>query len=393
MRIITALTLALTVVLSGCSASGQSPQAQAATSAPAKAAPRRRGTATVEVRRPDRFPHRIWAACGFEARTPSYGWFGAEERDNIPKYPGNAHARRATGPYRNFSALMVGMNPVPGPRMGKVNKMYCRYLLKGATQATFQHFSLSSGDNNHIRVSGLTEGTWSEVTLNFTRDARRNDGSPGAFKDGERMDDLKVFVGKPGDGTSYEMIIDDVIFFAEDPALPPEPEPFPNRVIFLAAFDTGVGSQKDLDRFWPGKYELASKPPAGSYWVAVKSVPAPDGKHSHVRLDLKPDRRTGARTKLRFRYFADGASKMRIALHDVTADVDRVVEISDLKKGRWTTQYVDFSKDSRPAKDVSKPLAAGSMVDSLEFVVPGVEGVSLYIDEVVLYDAGERLKK
>ena len=33
--------------------------------------------------------------------------------------------------------------------------------------------------------------------MNFTRDAARNDGSKEAFVKGERMDDLKVFVGKP----------------------------------------------------------------------------------------------------------------------------------------------------------------------------------------------------
>ena len=44
---------------------------------------------------------------------------------------------------------------------------------------------VSVEDNNHIGVSGLTEGTWSEVTLNFTRDAARNDGSAKAFQKGE----------------------------------------------------------------------------------------------------------------------------------------------------------------------------------------------------------------
>src|SRR5262245_45582392 len=152
--------------------------------------PRKKGAAKVEQTRPDYFPHRIWAACDFEARTPDYAWFGPAETANIPKYPGNLTALGVKdAPYGKFAALMTGINPVPGPMMGKVNKMYCRYFLKGGSEATFQHFSLTRNDNNHIRVSGLTEGTWAEVTLNFTRDAARNDGSKEAFVKGERMDD------------------------------------------------------------------------------------------------------------------------------------------------------------------------------------------------------------
>ncbi len=364
----------------------QAPQRPAPTTQPAA----RRGFAVAEERRPERFPHRIWAACDFEAQTPSYGWFGAKETDNIPKYPGNVTVLRARGPYQSFAALMVGMNPVPGPMMGKVNKMYCRYFLKGADQATFQHFSLSSSDNCNIRVSGLKQGAWSEATLNFTRDSRRNDGSAGAFREGERMDDLKIFVGKPNDGQTYEMRIDDVIFFAEDPAAPPEPEPFPNRVIFLAAFDTGIGSQKDLDQFFPGAYQIARKPPTGRYWSCAQGVPAKDESTTHVVLKLSPVRHVGSQTKLRFRYWLDGAEGLKVLLHDASDSVDRVVEVKEPRKGKWTTAYLNFTQDSRCADGSSKPLAVGNKVDSLGFLVPGSgEKVRLYVDEVVLFDAGK----
>lgn len=381
------------LLFSGCPGSERSAEAPAPAPAaaarqpqtqPVDAVKRRRGFADVEVRRPERFPHRIWAACGFEAKTPSYGWFGQQETKDIPKYPGNVTALRARGPHGNFAALMVGMNPVPGPRMGKVNKMYCRYLLKGGSQARFQHFSLSSSDNCNILVSGMDTDSWSELTLNFTRDSRRNDGSPGAFKNGERMDDLKVFVGKPGDGKSYEMLIDDVIFFAEDPDAAPEPEPFPNRVIYLASFDTGIGSQRDLDQFFPGTYQIAPKPPAGSFWAAVQAVPAEDGKTSHVRLKLSPVRHVGRHTKLRFRYWLSGAAGMKVVLHDATADVDRAVDIKEPQQGKWATSYVDFTAGAG-----KKPLAAGNKVDSLTFVVPGGQQAKLYVDEVVLFDAGK----
>lgn len=69
------------------------------------------GLARAEETRPAHFPHRIWAVCDFEARTPDYGWFGPPETNNVPPYPGN---RMALGvgakPYRDFSALMTGAN-------------------------------------------------------------------------------------------------------------------------------------------------------------------------------------------------------------------------------------------------------------------------------------------
>src|SRR5262249_58372615 len=40
------------------------------------ASQRRRGFTRVEETRHANFPHRIWAACDFEGRTPDYGWFG-----------------------------------------------------------------------------------------------------------------------------------------------------------------------------------------------------------------------------------------------------------------------------------------------------------------------------
>src|SRR4030095_2679127 len=131
-------------------------------------------------------------------------------------------------------------------------------------------------------VSELAEGKWTELDLNFTRDARRNDGSPQTFRDGERMDDFKVFVGKPAHAASYELFLDDVIFYANDPALPPDTEPFPNRVIFLAPFDTGP-----KEKYWPGDFQIVEQSPTGSYWRAAKSVPRKDGKAAMIRLQIE----------------------------------------------------------------------------------------------------------
>lgn len=356
--------------------------------------PRKRGTATVEETRPERFPHRFWAACDFESQTPDYAWFGPAETKNIPVYPGNVTALGVKEkPYGNFSALMTGINPVPGPMMGKVNKMYCRYLLKGATEATFQHFSLSVNDNNHIRVSGLTEGKWSEVTLNFTRDAARNNDSDKAFQKGERMDDLKVFVGKPKDGKDYELFLDDILFFEDDPDLPKETEPFPNRVIFLAGFDTGT-DPKSKPKYWPGEFEIVTKAkgaPDDSYWAVAQAVPHKETKGKWIRLEVKPAKPVGAHTKLRFRYHLTGASAMTVQVFDLTDGDNRHINLKGLKEGAWQWAILDFTKDARRNDGKDTPFAAGHKVDDIFFFVKpeGDKEVQLYIDEVTLFDAGK----
>ena len=96
----------------------------------AKTAPRNQGLARAEITHPRHFPHRIWAASDFEGQTPDFGWFGSQETQNIPRYPGNSTALRG-GPAPDGAAYFVGINPVPGPRMGKVNQVYFRYFLKG----------------------------------------------------------------------------------------------------------------------------------------------------------------------------------------------------------------------------------------------------------------------
>jgi len=351
-------------------------------------APLSRGFARAEETRPARFPHRIWAASDFEGQTPDYGWFGPPRKENIPAYPGNATVLGVgERPYRDFSAIMTGINPVPGPCMGKVNKLYLRYLLAGGTEATFQHFSLTRNDNHHINVSGLNEGRWSEVTLNFTRDARRNDGSSEPFGEGERMDDFKVFAGKPGDGKRWDLLIDDVIFFSEDPSLPPDPQPFPNRVIYLAAFDTGP-----KEKYWPREFELAEKGlPAGAYWRSARAVPRKGGNGKWIRLQIEPPRPVGARTRLRFRYRLTGTSELTVQIFDLTAGDNRHIHLQDLKQGEWTFRHLDFTRDSKRNDGSQGPFAAGNLVDDLFFFLPAKSPeVELFLDEVVLYDGGSQ---
>jgi hypothetical protein len=287
---------------------------------------------------------------------------------------------------------MVGINPVPGPRIGEINQLFVRYHLSGATEATFQYFSLSTEDNNHVRASGLVEGRWAEATLNFTRDAVRNDGTPGVpFKAGERMDDLKVFVGRPADAPRVRLAIDDVILFAERPGLPPEPEPFPNRVLYLAAFDTGIQPPEARKKYWPGEFEVAEgEAPKDSYWAVARAMPRRDGKGKWIRLQIEPTTKVGAHTKLRFRYHLRGAASLRVQIFDATDQDNRHVVLTNLASDAWQTVYVDFTKDARRNDGSDTPFAAGHVVDDLFFFVEpaGEQPVELHIDEVVLFDAG-----
>jgi len=341
--------------------------------------------------RPERFPHRIWAACDFEGQTPDFGWFGTREAEDVPRYPGNATALRGAA-VKEWIAHQAGINPVPGPRMGKVNKLYLRYRLSGTDTAQLQHFNLSKEDNHHMVVAGLTQGKWSEATLDFTARSRRNDGSPGAMAEGDRMDDFKMLLGKAGDGKSYQLLIDDVIFFAEDPSRAaegpaPADEPFPNRVILLAAFDTG-----EKEKYWPGDFEIVegARAPAGTYWRAARAVPRKDSKGKWIRIQIAPPRPVGETTRLRFRGHPTGVAALTVQVFDLTAMDNRHVVLRDLKQDAWSTFQVDFTRDSRRNDGSDGRFTAGNKVDDLFFFVepaPGKEG-DLVIDEVVLYDAG-----
>jgi hypothetical protein len=206
------------------------------------------------------------------------------------------------------------------------------------------------------------------------------------FGEADRMDDFKVFAGRPEEAAKYELYIDDVIFFANDPAWPAEPEPFPNRVIFLAAFDTGP-----KEKYWPGDFEILEQTPPGSYWRVARSVPRKDGRGQLISLPIAPPRPVGAHTKLRFRYHLTGTSAMTVQIFDATVQDNRHIQLRDLKQNEWTTLYLDFSRDARRNDGTANsPFTAGNLVDDIFFFPNGEanDQVVLLVDEVVLFDAG-----
>ena len=79
---------------------------------------------------------------------------------------------------------------------------------------------------------------------------------------------------------------------------------------------------------------------------------------------------------------------MTVQIFDATVQDNRHVNLTGLKQGEWTTQYVDFTRNSRRNDGTADPFTAGNLVDDLFFFVPAK--ATLWVDEVVLYDAGSR---
>jgi len=132
--------------------------------------------------------------------------------------------------------------------------------------------------------------------------------------------------------------------------------------------------------------------PADSYWSVARAVPRKRGAGNRISIEVKPPRPVGARTKLRFRYYLTGASKMTVQMFDLTDMDNRHIRLADLKQGEWRTVYLDFTNDARRNDGSDTPFAAGHLVDLISFLVQpqGEKEVTLLIDEVVFFDAAEK---
>ena len=110
-----------------------------------------------------------------------------------------------------------------------------------------------------------------------------------------------------------------------------------------------------------------------------------------ITLPLQPPRPVGSRTKLRFRYHISGATEMVVQIFDATVQDNRHVVLRDLPQEKWVTQYVDFTQDGkRNDGTANSTFSPGNLVDDIFFFVSakGDKPITLYVDEVVLFDAG-----
>ena len=71
---------------------------------------------------------------------------------------------------------------------------------------------MTDQDNRHIHMRDLKEGAWQWAILDFTKDAKRNDGGNTPFAAGHKVDDLFFFVEPDGD-EEVELFIDEVVLY------------------------------------------------------------------------------------------------------------------------------------------------------------------------------------
>jgi hypothetical protein len=68
-------------------------------------------------------------------------------------------------------------------------------------------------DNRHVNLRGLTQGAWTTLYVDFSRESRRNDGTaPSPFAAGNKVDDLFFFVRSEG-GDKVELFVDEVVLY------------------------------------------------------------------------------------------------------------------------------------------------------------------------------------
>jgi len=71
-----------------------------------------------------------------------------------------------------------------------------------------KEFDVTDNDNRHANLNDLKDNEWTFVHVDFTRNARRNDGKDTPFAAGHKVDDLFFFV--QGDA---ELHLDEVTLY------------------------------------------------------------------------------------------------------------------------------------------------------------------------------------
>jgi hypothetical protein len=240
-----------------------------------------------------------------------------------------------------------------------------RYWLKGSDTLRVQIYSLSKGYHRYLALKGLPQGRWRAAAVDM-REARRPDGSGGPLAEGERIDDIQLYVDPRA-----ELLIDDIVLY--DAAVPGERRPFPQRLLFTGWFDTGRQGKE-----WPGTFALEK---GGYFGKAARSVPNADTGTPWIRLHLRGERPVGAATRLTFRYRLSGAMKMQVRLGNRTAKVTHLVALKDLQTGRWAEATADFTAGGKGGP------RRGERVDEVLFLLP--KGAELLLDDVLLYEPGK----
>jgi hypothetical protein len=79
---------------------------------------------------------------------------------------------------------------------------------------------------------------------------------------------------------------------------------------------------------------------------------------------------------------------MTVQIIDATDQDNRHIRLAGCRDGAWTTQYIDFTKDSRKNDGRQMPFKAGNKVDDFFFLEGAGSEAQRLVDAIVLYDAG-----
>jgi hypothetical protein len=115
-------------------------------------------------------------------------------------------------PRQNAPGKWIRLQIDPTRPVGAHTKLRIRYYLTGTSRMTVQIFDLTDQDNRHIHLTGLKQGSWQTLYLDFTRDAKRNDGGKTPFAAGHVVDDLFFFLEGDG-GADVNLLLDEVVLF------------------------------------------------------------------------------------------------------------------------------------------------------------------------------------
>jgi hypothetical protein len=314
----------------------------------------------------------------FRGVDADYGWFGRAETNRIPIIR-KSHALAATGaPVSKRQRGDDRHQSRPRTAHGQGEQSFVRYFLKGGSTATFQHFSLTREDNWHVVVMA-SRRPLGRGHRQFHPDARRNDGSAERFAEGERWTTSNFSQAGPTRRRN-EVLIDDVIF---SPMIQPC---HPSRSCSQPSF-SGPRSTRPKE-ILAGRLRTRRGPPAAPCGARRRAHRVEAVAHPFALPSSRPGRWArgpGCAFDIICGRRGDDGSNLRCHGPD-----NRHIRLDNLKQGQWTT-LSRLARDSRRNDGTANsPFAAGNLVDDLFFLVEG-EGArtaALFVDEVVLFDAG-----
>jgi inosine-uridine nucleoside N-ribohydrolase len=152
------------------------------------------------------FPKRPIFTAWFDTGRQGKEWPGSFEIVAKKKPLTWKAARSVADPLRRAPWIRLHLR---GERpLGETTQLFFRYHLTGADRMRVVLVNSIAKTSHGIDVQARKKGKWDELTLDFSRDARRPDGRKGGPRPGSRVDEIH-FLLPPG----AELLVDDVLLF------------------------------------------------------------------------------------------------------------------------------------------------------------------------------------